>query len=184
MVAKTTQVTLLSSLVFFVAGFAIALVFGFTVLEALIVGSAATFSSTIIGLKLLPTTILHHQRTGEVIISILLLQDLIAIVLLLIVRGGSQGEAPLPDILLMVVALPALILFAWGFQRYVLIKADPSLRQDPRVHFSDDPGLVSRHGRARDLVGSVHRDRRLHRRCCLGQQPDLAVHRRAVETAA
>jgi Kef-type K+ transport system membrane component KefB len=42
----------------------------------------------------LPTTILHHQRTGEVIISILLLQDLIAIVLLLIVRGGSQGDGP------------------------------------------------------------------------------------------
>jgi Kef-type K+ transport system membrane component KefB len=131
MVAKTTQVTLLSSLVFFVAGFAIALVFGFTVLEALIVGSAATFSSTIIGLKLLPTTILHHQRTGEVIISILLLQDLIAIVLLLIVRGGSQGEAPLPDILLMVVALPALILFAWGFQRYVLIRL---IRRFDKIH--------------------------------------------------
>ena len=37
---------------------------------------------TIIGIKLLPTTILHHRHTGEVIISVLLLQDLIAIVVM------------------------------------------------------------------------------------------------------
>jgi Kef-type K+ transport system membrane component KefB len=44
--------------------------------NALLVGAAMTFSSTIIGLKLLPTRTLHHQHTGEIIISILLLQDL------------------------------------------------------------------------------------------------------------
>lgn len=122
MVAKTTLVTLLSSVVFFSAGFAIALLFGFSVIEATLVGGASTFSSTIVGLKLLPTTILHHQRTGEVIISILLLQDLLAIVLLLIVQGGSQGSVPLLDMLRLLVALPLLILFAWLFERYVLIR--------------------------------------------------------------
>ena len=30
------------------------------------------FSSTIIGLKLLPTTTLHHQHTGQMMISVLL----------------------------------------------------------------------------------------------------------------
>ena len=68
MVRKTTQVTLLSSLVFFAVGFLVSKAFGFTSMEALLVGGAATFSSTIVGLKLLPTTMLHHQRTGEVII--------------------------------------------------------------------------------------------------------------------
>ena len=72
MVRKTTLVTLLSSLLFFAVGCTVSLAFGFSAMEALLVGGAATFSSTIIGLKLLPTTILHHQRTGEVIISILL----------------------------------------------------------------------------------------------------------------
>ncbi|MGB5465779.1 MAG: cation:proton antiporter, partial [Sedimenticolaceae bacterium] len=63
MVTKTTQVTLLSSLIFFAVGFGVSLVFGFRWQEALLVGGAATFSSTIVGLKLLPTTMLHHQRT-------------------------------------------------------------------------------------------------------------------------
>ncbi|MGD1982786.1 MAG: cation:proton antiporter [Chromatiaceae bacterium] len=131
MVAKTTAVTLLSSLVFFLTAFGIALVFGFPLLEAGLIGGAATFSSTIIGLKLLPTTILHHQRTGEVIISILLLQDLLAIVLLLVVQGGSQGGSPIVDALKLLVALPALIGFAWVFDRYVLLKL---IRRFDKIH--------------------------------------------------
>lgn len=122
MVRKTTLVTLASSAVFFGVGFAVSLAFGFSLMEAALVGGAATFSSTIIGLKLLPTTILHHQRTGEVIISILLLQDLVAIVLLLVVQGSSQGEVQFGAMLRLLIALPALIGFAWLFERYVLIR--------------------------------------------------------------
>lgn len=121
MVRKTTVVTLVSSLVFFVIGAAIALLFGFSQMEAVLIGGAATFSSTIIGLKLLPTTVLHHQRSGEVIISILLLQDLIAIVLLLVVQGSAGGEMPLGELLMTLLALPLLIGFAWVFERFVLI---------------------------------------------------------------
>ncbi|MCB1792058.1 MAG: cation:proton antiporter [Gammaproteobacteria bacterium] len=122
MVSKTTQVTLFSSLVFMLIGGAVALAFGFTWQESLLVGTAVTFSSTIVGLKLLPTTMLHHQRTGEVIISILLLQDLIAIVLLLVVQGSSRGGLRLGDIAQLLIALPALIGFAWLVERYVLIR--------------------------------------------------------------
>ncbi len=122
MVSKTTQVTLLSSLVFFSIGCAVSFAFGFSVTEALLVGGAATFSSTIIGLKLLPTTILHHQRTGEVIISILLLQDLLAIVLLLLVQGASEGSVQLAEFAKLLIALPALAAFAAIVERYVLIR--------------------------------------------------------------
>ena len=122
MVRKTTLDTLLSSLLFFAVGCTVSLAFGFSTMEALLVGGAATFSSTIIGLKLLPTTMLHHQRTGEVIISILLLQDMLAIVLLLVVQGSSQGDMRLLDILRLLVALPALIGFAWVVERYILIR--------------------------------------------------------------
>lgn len=122
MVSKTTQVTVFSSLAFFVVGFAVSMLFGFRFDEALLVGGAATFSSTIVGLKLLPTTMLHHQRTGEVIISILLLQDLLAIVLLLVVQGSSKGSMQLWDIFKLLLALPALIGFAWIAERYVLIR--------------------------------------------------------------
>ena len=122
MVRKTTQVTLLSSLAFFAVGYLVSTAFGFTAMEALLVGGAATFSSTIVGLKLLPTTMLHHQRTGEVIISILLMQDLLAIVLLLVVQGSAHGGMQIADIARLFVALPALIGFAWMVERYVLIR--------------------------------------------------------------
>ena len=79
MVRKTVLVTILSSLLFALGGFLVSLLFGFSLVEALLIGAVTTFSSTIIGLKLLPTSVLHHRRTGEVIISILLLQDLLAI---------------------------------------------------------------------------------------------------------
>ena len=120
MVRKTTLVTLLSSAVFFVVGFAVALAFGMTLMESALVGGAVTFSSTIIGLKLLPTTILHHQHTGEVIVSILLLQDLLAIELL-VVQGSSGGSMPLLELLKLLGALPALVLLAWLGERYLLL---------------------------------------------------------------
>jgi Kef-type K+ transport system membrane component KefB len=119
MVRKTTLVTLASSLLFAGVGYTVAIGFGFAQLDALLVGAAMTFSSTIIGLKLLPTTILHHQRTGEVIISVLLLQDLIAIVVLLLVQGGGAIEwwAMVRPLL----GLPLLIAFAWILDRYLLL---------------------------------------------------------------
>ncbi|KRT59803.1 cation:proton antiporter domain-containing protein [endosymbiont of Ridgeia piscesae] len=122
---KTTLVTLGSSLLFFVIGFSVAWLFGFSWVESLVVGGTMTFSSTIIGLKLLPTTVLHHQRTGEIIISILLLQDLLAIVMLLLLlllegRGVDLASAGGRFILLLLV-LPVLILGSWLVARFLLI---------------------------------------------------------------
>lgn len=131
MVRKTTLVTLASSIIFAATGFAVSIVFGFGWMESLLVGGAATFSSTIIGLKLLPTTILHHQRTGEIIISILLLQDLIAILLLLVVQGSSLvNEMPAFDLLLPLIALPTLVVLAWLLDRYLLL---PLIRRFDRI---------------------------------------------------
>ncbi|MEJ2577173.1 MAG: cation:proton antiporter, partial [Gammaproteobacteria bacterium] len=121
MVRKTTVVTRVSSLVFALAGYLITFAFGFSQLEALLVGASLIFSSTIIGLKLLPTTVLHHQRMGEVIISILLLQDLLAIVLMLLVQGagGGLGRWEMARPLL---GLPVLVVLAWLLNRYVLLR--------------------------------------------------------------
>jgi Kef-type K+ transport system membrane component KefB len=90
---KTMLVTLGTSLLFAVAGFVTAAAFGFNTIDSLLVGVAAMFSSTIIGLKLLPTTTLHQQHTGEVMISILLLQDILAILALLALQAfGGEGD--------------------------------------------------------------------------------------------
>ena len=85
-------VTLASTLVFALLGYGIAAALGFSQPDCLLVGIATTLSSTIISLKLLPTTVLHHRHTGEVIISILLLQDLLAIVALLYLHAIAGGE--------------------------------------------------------------------------------------------
>jgi len=74
MFKEAAVVTAVSTLVFVSTGFIVAWLFRFSYGECLLIGFAASFSSTIIGLKLLPTTILHHRHTGEIIISVLLLQ--------------------------------------------------------------------------------------------------------------
>jgi len=119
---KTTVVTVASSLIFAVLGFSIGQAFGFNFWENILIGVSMMFSSTIIGLKLLPTTVLHHKHAGEVIVSILLLQDLIAIMVLLVLQGQSNGGTSWVDIGLVILELPLLIGFALLFERFILVK--------------------------------------------------------------
>lgn len=119
---KTTVVTVISSLIFSGLGFIIGWLFGFHLWENILIGAAMMFSSTIIGLKLLPTTVLHHKHAGEVMVSILLLQDVIAILVLLILQGISKGGTPLIDIGLLTLGLPVLIGFALAFEHFILVK--------------------------------------------------------------
>ena len=110
-----------SSVVFFSVGFLIASAFGYSMTETIIIGIAMMFSSTIIGIKLLPTTALHHRHTGELMISLLLIQDLIAIIVLLVITGGLlefDGAAKIARVL---ISLPLLLLFSWLFVKYVLL---------------------------------------------------------------
>ena len=123
MLKKVTWIATFSSLLFAVIAYLIGRWFGLSVTESWVLGASMMFSSTIIGLKLLPTTILHHQHTGEVMISVLLMQDIIAIVVLILINGAKlSGGISWHDLLLVGVALPALILFAFMFERYVLVK--------------------------------------------------------------
>ena len=118
---KTMTVTILSSLLFNAVGYLVAQAFGYSTIDCLVVGAAMMFSSTIIGLKLLPTTVLHHQRMGEVVISILLLQDLIAIVVMLLLNVDFGHGVPYLALGSVLLALPALIVFCLAMDRYVLI---------------------------------------------------------------
>ncbi|MDQ7074684.1 MAG: cation:proton antiporter [Gammaproteobacteria bacterium] len=117
---EATLITLISSAAFALLGFLVAFLFGFALLDSLLIGAAMMFSSTIIGLKLLPTTALHHQRMGEVIVSVLLLQDMLAITVLLLLQGFGNSHNPWIDMALLLVSLPALMLFAYYFSKYVI----------------------------------------------------------------
>lgn len=123
MLKKVTWIALFSSVLFAGTSYWIGRWFGLSSTESWVLGAAMMFSSTIIGLKLLPTTILHHQHTGEVMISVLLMQDLIAIVVLILINGAAvNGQFSWNDLLMVGVALPLLILFAFLGERYVLVK--------------------------------------------------------------
>ncbi len=122
MLGKALKVTLISSFIFSLLGYLIGITFAYSVPESILIAAVTMFSSTIIGLKLLPTTTLHHKHTGQIIISILLIQDLIAIIILLLLQGYGKGGDLVMDIVLQLCALPVLIGIAWLIQRYVLIK--------------------------------------------------------------
>lgn len=119
---ETTVVTGISSVVLLILGYFYSLMFGYSNVEALIIGSALMFSSTIICLKLIPTTVLHHQHTGEIIISVLLLQDIIAIVLLLVLEGSAQQNIGWVSIGLPLLALPLLIFSTYLIEKYILMR--------------------------------------------------------------
>jgi Kef-type K+ transport system membrane component KefB len=119
---KASLVTLVSSALFAGLGVAVATLFGYDTVESVIIGAAMMFSSTIIGLKLLPSTVLHHQHAGEIIISVLLLQDLIAIVILMALHGVTSAQSGWSDVTLLALTLPCFMLFAFGFSRFVLTR--------------------------------------------------------------
>ena len=118
---KTVLLTLVSAIIFSGLGVLVALAIGIDLVSSLVVGACMIFSSTIIGLKLLPTTVLHHQRTGEVMISILLLQDLIAILLLVFLEGGADPNQQAFEVVKLMLAVPLLALSAGLFVRFVLL---------------------------------------------------------------
>ena len=120
MFQEALLVTLISSLVFGGIGFIISQFFGYTLYECIIIGAVMMFSSTIIGLKLLPTTALHHRHVGQVMISILLLQDIIAIAILLFLEGFSQEGVQWQQIGGLAIAVPLLVIVAFLFERYIL----------------------------------------------------------------
>ncbi len=122
MVLKSTLTALLSSLAFFAVGCAIMLAFDFSYSEAIITGVAVTFSSTILGIKLLPTTALHHRHIGEIVVSLLLIQDFIAIIALLFIAGHGDGlQGLLANLGTIAVALPLLSAAAWLAVRFVIL---------------------------------------------------------------
>ena len=118
---KATLVALLSALIFAAIGFGTAYSFNFSLIESLVIGAAMMFSSTIISIKLLPTTVLHHRHTGELIIGLLLLQDLLAIFVLIILLSSDAGQLDIELIAKALIGLPILALAAYLAVKYLLL---------------------------------------------------------------
>ncbi|MDH5172816.1 MAG: cation:proton antiporter [Gammaproteobacteria bacterium] len=130
---KSMVVAIFSSVIFLALGFGVARLFGFTATDALITGAAMMFSSTIIGIKLLPTTVLHHRHIGELMIGLLLLQDLLAIIVLMVLLSAGQDDSGAVGLKLTysLLSLPLLAGGALLVVRYVLL---PLITRFDRFH--------------------------------------------------
>lgn len=122
MLKKAVFVTLSTSLAFGAIGYTVAWWAGFSIVDSLLVGAAMMFSSTLLGLKLLPNSLLHGQHLGEVIISILLIQDLLAILTLIVLQTSGQETLSTAHLLKVFCSVPLLGLYAFLVERYLLSK--------------------------------------------------------------
>ncbi len=120
-IKQATPIAAVSSALFFGIGYGIATLFSFSPIESVVIGMSMMFSSTIIGIKLLPTTVLHHKRTGEMMIGLLLLQDFIAILCLMFLLSGNSGNIDAGKFGLTIIALPLIILFAWLCVKFIIV---------------------------------------------------------------
>lgn len=129
---KSTLVAAISSVLFMGLSYALVRLFGYSHQDALVTGAAMMFSSTIIGIKLLPTTVLHHRHIGELMIGLLLLQDLLAIIVLMVLLGaGQDADQGVIQMAMSLATLPLLIGFAWLSVRFVLL---PLITRFDRFH--------------------------------------------------
>jgi Kef-type K+ transport system membrane component KefB len=94
---------------------------GFPFVDSLIIGAALMFSSTIVSLKLIPTTQLHHHHVGSVMISVLLLQDMIAIVLIVLVSEGGMDNITI-SVALLLLKLVVLSVMSFVIVKFVITK--------------------------------------------------------------
>jgi Kef-type K+ transport system membrane component KefB len=116
---RTAVVTLATCFIFMSLVMLVAMLLGYAFIDSLIIGAALMFSSTIVSLKLIPTTALHHRHIGEMMISVLLLQDVIAIILLLLITGGQQGNITL-TVSLLLIKLLVLVVAAFVIVKYII----------------------------------------------------------------
>ena len=90
---KSLLLTIVTGAVFNAVFMGITLAFGFGIKDALITGTALMFSSTILVIKLLPTTTLHQKHMGSLSIAVLILQDIVAVTALIMVKGDNNTAA-------------------------------------------------------------------------------------------
>ena len=118
---KTALVTTVTCLSFALISSAATYAFGYTLFDSIIVGLALMFSSTVIGLKLIPTIDLHNRHIGEIMISVLLFQDILAIVIILFLKVGTASNL---HILFSLLLLKGILLSTFSFfiVKYIILQ--------------------------------------------------------------
>ena len=126
---KTSLITISTGLLFAVISGSIFFSFGYTLMESVIGGLALMFSSTVISVKLITVNVLHHKKMGELMIGMLLIQDIIAILVILGIGGQSRGGFFTSSLLLLGKTL-LLTIGAFLFVKYIIV---PLLRRFDKI---------------------------------------------------
>ncbi|HSQ40975.1 MAG TPA: cation:proton antiporter [Fibrobacteraceae bacterium] len=87
--------------------------------DLLLIGMSLMFSSTLLAVKLLPTTTLHQQRMGTLLLAVLVVEDLAAVFVIMFLQGTLGDLKPLT---LTLVALKggAILAVAFGLEQYLV----------------------------------------------------------------
>ena len=174
---KATLVALLSALIFAAIGFGIAYSFNFSLIESLVIGAAMMFSSTIIGIKLLPTTVLHHRHTGELIIGPIIVARFISDFRSHYFTDSDAGQLDIELIAKALIGLPILSLSGLFGSQISTLSTHQSFRPISGVYFSTRHRLVPRHGRSSNSTWLISRNRCFYCRYYPSDQPDITVYR-------
>lgn len=128
---QTFMMVVTSSVIFSATIMYVAYLFGFHIIEALIVGLAMMFSSTVIAVKMMP----GRTNIRETIIGCVLLQDLLAILVLLGLTSFAKHEVDLLDYLALILLIPIGLPLLFLLERYVL---NPLLKKykNDEFHFN------------------------------------------------
>lgn len=134
LIAGSLQILLTAS-----AGFGLSKFLGFSNLTAFYIGLAVSFSSTIMIIKLLSDKKDLRSLYGKITIGILLVQDLVAIFILIILSslGGVNAPANFSLVDFLVVGIKIVVLFGWVIVlgREILPKLLNKIAESPEVLF-------------------------------------------------
>ena len=134
---KTSLIVGLGQIIFtFGIGFFIATLFNFNYLQAAYIAIALTFSSTIIIVKLLSEKNDLNSLYGRISIGFLLVQDFIAIIILLVLAGIELGNGIVwADILFTILKGIALFIFMFWIGRVILPKIFDKIARSQELLF-------------------------------------------------
>lgn len=89
---KSVFITLITSALSFILFYYTALIFNFSYLESLLLGLGFSFNSTIVIMKLLSDKFELETLSSQITIGILIIQDLLAMILLVVLAAVNQGD--------------------------------------------------------------------------------------------
>src|SRR3989338_7006767 len=121
-VGRTSLITGIGQIIFtFIIGYLITkYLLNFSVIESVYISIALTFSSTIIIVKLLSEKQDLQSLYGRISVGFLLVQDFVAIIILIILAALQQGASVQETMFLVILKAALFLLFVYLFSRYIL----------------------------------------------------------------